>query len=134
LAVAYKGVRDAEIASRDLEKSINDLVFVGLIFLEDPVREEAKEAIQTCYRAGMRPIIITGDHGLTAKAVANKLGLNIRNENIMEGRDLEKCRTRSLPKNREYPNLCPGGAEAQIENCQSLARAGGGGGDDRRRD
>ncbi len=101
LAVAYKGVRDAEIASRDLEKSINDLVFVGLIFLEDPVREEAKEAIQTCYRAGMRPIIITGDHGLTAKAVANKLGLNIRNENIMEGRDLEKMSDAQFAKKIE---------------------------------
>jgi len=54
------------------------------------VREEAKEAIQTCYRAGMRPIIITGDHGLTAKAIAKKLGIDVGNENIMEGKDLEK--------------------------------------------
>lgn len=90
LAAAYKGVRESDVAAGDFKKSVNELIFIGLIFLEDPVREEAKEAIQTCYRAGMRPIIITGDHGLTAKAIANKLGLNVENENIMEGKELEK--------------------------------------------
>jgi Ca2+-transporting ATPase len=90
LAAAYKGARESDVAAGDFKKSVNGLVFAGLIFLEDPVREEAKEAIQTCYRAGMRPIIITGDHGLTAKAIANKLGIDVGSENIMEGKDLEK--------------------------------------------
>lgn len=90
LAAAYREVRAAEATADDFKKSVADLVFIGLIFLEDPVREEAKEAIQTCYRAGMRPIIITGDHGLTAKAIAKKLGIDVGNENIMEGKDLEK--------------------------------------------
>jgi len=58
--------------------------------LEDPIRQEAKQAIQTCYQAGMRPIIVTGDHRLTAKAIANQLGFNVKDENILEGKDLEK--------------------------------------------
>ncbi len=90
LAAAYREVRAADVAAADLKKSVADLVFIGLVFLEDPVREEAKEAIQTCYRAGMRPIIITGDHGLTARAVAGRLGLDVAAKNIMEGKELEK--------------------------------------------
>lgn len=87
LGVAYKNIQSQKL---NLKESINNLIFTGFIFLEDPIRKEAKKAIQTCYQAGMRPIIVTGDHKLTAKSIANKLGLNIKDENILEGRDLEK--------------------------------------------
>lgn len=87
LGVAYKNIQSQNI---NLKESINDLIFTGFIFLEDPIRKGAKQAIQKCYQAGMRPIIVTGDHKLTAKSIANKLGLNIKDENILEGRDLEK--------------------------------------------
>ena len=87
LGVAYKKQGPAE---GNLQEKINDLTFLGFIFLEDPIRENAKEAIQTCHRAGMKPIIITGDHKLTAKAIVNKLGFNVKEKNILEGKDLEK--------------------------------------------
>lgn len=72
------------------EADLIDMVFVGLIALHDPIRKEAKEAINTCRKAGMRPIIVTGDHRLTAQAVAKELGLPANPENIIEGRDLER--------------------------------------------
>ncbi|HNZ86622.1 MAG TPA: HAD-IC family P-type ATPase [bacterium] len=87
LGVAYKNIENQKI---NLKESINDLIFAGFIFLEDPIRKSAKQAIQTCYQAGMRTIIITGDHKLTAKSVANKLGLKIEDKNILEASDLEK--------------------------------------------
>jgi Ca2+-transporting ATPase len=50
-------------------EKINSLIFVGLIGLKDPLRKDVKKAILTCKEAGMRPIIVTGDHLLTAKAI-----------------------------------------------------------------
>ncbi len=72
------------------DDDINDLNFLGLVVLKDPLRAKAKEAIKTCQQAGMRPVIITGDHKLTAKAVANELGLHVKDKNILEGKDIEK--------------------------------------------
>ncbi|HOO47891.1 MAG TPA: HAD-IC family P-type ATPase, partial [Candidatus Paceibacterota bacterium] len=66
------------------------------IYLEDPVRESAKDALRICFEAGMKPIIITGDNKLTAKAVANKLGLKAEDENILEGKELDKLSDEEL--------------------------------------
>ncbi|MDP3052120.1 MAG: HAD-IC family P-type ATPase, partial [bacterium] len=71
------------------EEHLIDLVFVGFIALKDPLRKDAKEAIQLCRRAGMRPIIVTGDHKLTAQAIARELGLPAEEKNIIEGFELE---------------------------------------------
>jgi Ca2+-transporting ATPase len=95
LGVAYK---EQKTKTTELEKEISDLTFLGLIYLEDPVRKTAKEAIQTCYRAGMRPIIITGDHKLTARAVMIKLGFKVGEENTLEGKDLDKMSDEELDK------------------------------------
>ncbi|OGZ18726.1 MAG: hypothetical protein A2175_00355 [Candidatus Nealsonbacteria bacterium RBG_13_42_11] len=90
LGTAYKKTDSLRLTARNQEESVNDLIFAGFIYFEDSIRKEAAEAIQTCYQAGMRPIIITGDHKLTAKAIANKLGLNVKDKNILEGKDLEE--------------------------------------------
>ncbi|MFH1326223.1 MAG: HAD-IC family P-type ATPase [Candidatus Falkowbacteria bacterium] len=79
-------------------EDVKDLEFLGLVTLKDPLRASAKEAIKTCQTAGMRPIIITGDHKLTAKAVANELGLNVKDKNILEGKDIEKLTDKQLQK------------------------------------
>ncbi|PIS17470.1 MAG: ATPase [Candidatus Nealsonbacteria bacterium CG09_land_8_20_14_0_10_42_14] len=90
VATAYKKIQKTKGQSRNLEKEINDLTFVGFIGLKDPLREEAKEAIASCKKAGMRPIMVTGDHVLTAKVIGRELGLRTKKENIIEGKDLEK--------------------------------------------
>lgn len=98
LGVAYKKIPGWTFGSFDLKEAVSELVFVGFVYLEDPIRPQAKEAIQTCFRAGMRPIIITGDHKLTAKAVANKLGLKVNDDNILEGWEMEKMSDKQLSK------------------------------------
>ena len=85
LAVAYKNT-----SINRIDKNEHDLVFIGLIYLEDPIRESAKDAIKECYKAGIRPIIVTGDYSLTAKSIANKIGLNVVDGEILEGKDLDK--------------------------------------------
>ena len=88
LALAYKEVES--LKEKISEKDLDDMTFVGFIALHDPVRPKAKKAIDICRQAGMRPIIVTGDHELTAKAIAEKVGFKISGENVLEGKDLEK--------------------------------------------
>ncbi len=67
----------------------NNLTFIGFIALKDPLRPEAKETISICRNAGIRPIIITGDHKLTAKAIGKEVGLNVKKEGIATGEVLD---------------------------------------------
>ena len=83
---------------KKLEDLCRDLVFVGFIGLRDPLRKETKEAIKICKKAGMRPILVTGDHLLTAKAVAKELGLKTKKENIIEGKELDELSDEEFQK------------------------------------
>lgn len=98
--LAQKGLRiiaSAYKESSSLEQ-INNLIFLGFITLKDPIRPEVKEAIKICQESGIKPIIVTGDHKLTAKSVAQELGFKISNENILEGRDLDELSDRDFDK------------------------------------
>jgi len=86
LRVIALGYKKAE----SLKQGLQDLTFVGFIGLKDPLRKEAKEAIKICKKAGLKLIIVTGDHLLTARAIGRELGLKTEDENIIEGKDLDK--------------------------------------------
>ena len=73
LAFAWKGMEEQE--PREAEWVESALIFAGLCGMMDPPRKEAKEAIHVCLGAGIRPIMITGDHPLTAKAIGEELGI-----------------------------------------------------------
>jgi len=96
VAAAYRKVTETGFLS--IEGLCKDLIFLGFITLKDPVRKEVKEAMKVCREAGMKPIIVTGDHKLTAKAVAEELGFKIKEENILEGRDLDKLSDKEFEK------------------------------------
>jgi Ca2+-transporting ATPase len=81
LAVAYKSAEQIEDAERDM-------VFLGLVGMIDPPRAEARAAIQTCGQAGIKPVMITGDHPLTAQAIARELGL-LKTGRVVTGVELE---------------------------------------------
>ena len=83
LGVAYKDTNE----NSDFQK---DLIFVGLIGMIDPPREGVKEAVETCKKAGIKTIMITGDHIATAKAIARKLGILNKGELAITGADLDK--------------------------------------------
>jgi len=88
LAMAYRevGPEVEEITHRDLE---GDLVIAGLQGMIDPPREEVVEAVKGCKQAGVRVIMITGDHAVTAQAIARKLGIGGENPQTMTGREIE---------------------------------------------
>ena len=97
IAMAYKVIpkdRSLNISFEETniesKKILREAVFAGFVTLHDPIRRGVKEAVRTCKKAGMNPIIITGDHKLTAKAIAQELELNAKEDNILEGDDLDK--------------------------------------------
>jgi len=97
VASAYKKLK-IKNEKLKIEEEIKHLAFLGFITLKDPIRKEVKEAIKICKKAGMKPIIVTGDHKLTAKAVAEELGFKIKKENILEGKDLDKLSDEDFEK------------------------------------
>lgn len=91
------GVARSKITNSSLPENQHDLEFefLGLILLEDPVRESVPSSVSECIQAGIRVIIITGDHAGTAKAVASKIGLHDHKESIT-GDELEKLTEEEL--------------------------------------
>jgi len=100
LATAYKKIQtdSSQLSTSKLEQLVDELTLVGFIVLHDPLRAEVKKAIKTCQEAGMRPIIVTGDHKLTARAIAEDLGLPAKERDILEGQDLDKISDGELRK------------------------------------
>jgi len=100
LAVAYKELDEVptNYSSQTLE---NNLTFVGLIGLIDPPREESKNAIAICKKAGVKTVMITGDHVVTATAIAKELGILINDEEAISGVELAKMEEATLRKNIE---------------------------------
>ncbi|KYC46489.1 MAG: Copper-exporting P-type ATPase B [Candidatus Methanofastidiosum methylothiophilum] len=88
LAMAYKRVPKDKISLED--KDISDLTFVGAQGMMDPPRKEAIDAIEKCKTAGIRPIMITGDHALTAKAVARQLKIGDGEEGVLTGKEISE--------------------------------------------
>lgn len=88
LGVAYKEITEVpeELTSEDIE---NHLTFVGLVGMIDPPRQEVKEAVAQCYEAGIRPVMITGDHKLTAVAIAKELNIFRSGDLAMTGSELD---------------------------------------------
>lgn len=96
LAFAYKQVNVNQETS--LNEELNNLTFIGFIALKDPLRKEAKETFNLAKQAGIRAIIVTGDHKLTAKAVVSELGLNVDEKNIIDGSELDSLSDEELDK------------------------------------
>ena len=102
IAVAFKDVTElpSKIDSSTIE---NNLTFVGLIGMIDPPREGVKEAVKICKTAGIKTVMITGDHLETAKAIAKDLGILNNGEKAITGQELDKMTQEQLEKNiKEY--------------------------------
>jgi len=96
VACAYRKIADED--SSVLDKLAKELVFVGFIALKDPVRVDAQEAINQIRKAGVRPVIITGDHRQTALAVAQEVGMDVGSKDVLEGDQIEKMSSAQLMK------------------------------------
>jgi Ca2+-transporting ATPase len=104
LACAYKNY-GSEVKYQNLAELVKDVTLVGFIALKDPVRKDAKETIALTKKAGIRTIIVTGDHKLTAKTIAEEIGLIAEEKNIMEGKDLETISDADLREKAKYISI-----------------------------
>jgi Ca2+-transporting ATPase len=102
--LAKQGMRVLGIACRSLEnlpeaqqeqQVEQDLIFIGLVGMIDPARSEVKDAVQTCNQAGIRTMMITGDHPLTARYIARELGMEV-GDVVLTGQDLEQMEPAKL--------------------------------------
>ena len=101
LRVIAVGYRDLEYVNKENINLENNLVFVGLIGMIDPPREGVREAIKTCKRAGIKTVMITGDHIATAKAIAKELGILDLGDKAITGENLDNISDNELMKNIE---------------------------------
>ena len=92
IAVAYKKINNVSNIDED------DLTFVGLIGMIDPPREGVKEAVATCRRAGIKTVMITGDHIATAKAIASELGILKTADLAITGQELSLIPQKTLER------------------------------------
>ena len=100
LGFAYKEL-NAIPGEEEIKQIEKDLIFIGMVGMIDPPREEAKEAVKKCKTAGIKPIMITGDHKLTATAIAKQLGILENDTEAITGAELEQLPQSELEKNIE---------------------------------
>ena len=117
-AMAKNGVRVLGLAYRSIGADAldqpktyeQDLIFLGMASMLDPVRPEAVESVWICKQAGIRPVMITGDHPLTAVAIAKELGLTT-NETFLTGQDIERMsveeRNARIPEISVFARVSP---------------------------
>jgi len=98
LACAYKTI-NATPNKIDVDNIEQDLIFLGLTGMIDPPREEVKDAVKLCRSAGIRPVMITGDHMDTARAIALDLGLLDQNGTVISGMELDAMTEEELDEN-----------------------------------
>jgi Ca2+-transporting ATPase len=125
--LASEALRVLAVASRpvtDLEEAERGLTLLGLVGMMDPPRAEARDAIRQCVEAGIRVVMITGDHPLTANAVARELGL-LRGGRVVTGAELERLHDDALAREVEgidvYARVSP---EHKLRVVDALQRQG----------
>ncbi|GMK43105.1 calcium-translocating P-type ATPase, SERCA-type [Paenibacillus glycanilyticus] len=124
LGLAYRDIRSGEATETESDVECQ-LVFVGLTGMIDPPRREVRDAIATCRRAGIKTVMITGDHQLTAEAIAHQLGIMPRDGVALSGSQLENMTDDQLDKHVDniyvYARVSP---EHKLRIVKSLQRKG----------
>ncbi|MFC4598834.1 calcium-translocating P-type ATPase, SERCA-type [Cohnella hongkongensis] len=124
LGMAYRDVKGHE-GCESSEQAESGLIFVGLTGMMDPPRKEVKEAIYKCRQAGIKTVMITGDHGTTAEAIAKTLGIIGREGRVITGTELSAMSDEELEKIADdvnvYARVSP---EHKLRIVQALQRRG----------
>ena len=103
LGSAYKKIE--QVAFDERESIEEKLIFIGLVGMIDPPREEVKEAIKVTKKAGIRTVMITGDHRDTAFAIAKELGIAADKSEVIDGETLESLTEEQLIEKSEHTNV-----------------------------
>ncbi|AFY53777.1 cation transport ATPase [Rivularia sp. PCC 7116] len=122
LGFAYKPLLEKPPENSD-EQCEQELVWLGLVGMLDAPRPEVRESVRECREAGIRPVMITGDHQLTAKAIATDLGIADSDDKVLIGKELQRMSDAELEKNVDnvsiYARVSP---EHKLRIVQALQR------------
>ncbi len=122
LAFAYKTAENGSISLEDE----NDFTFIGLTAMTDPPREESANAVHDCIRAGIKPVMITGDHKLTARAIAEEIGIYKKGDLCVEGVELDNMSDEELAEKLEsisvYARVSPANKIRIVEHWQKKGK------------
>ncbi len=98
--MAKKALRVLGVAINDkLDNPEENMIFVGLVGMIDPPRPEVKDAVKICYSAGLRPLMITGDHADTAASIAEEIGILREGDKVITGAELQKMSDQEFIEN-----------------------------------
>ncbi|MFM7560866.1 cation-translocating P-type ATPase [Cylindrospermopsis raciborskii] len=124
LGLAYKPLREIPPEASE-DTSENELVWLGLVGMLDAPRPEVRAAVAECRQAGIRPIMITGDHQLTARAIAVDLGIADKDARVVTGQDLQRMSDKEIEDQVDlvsiYARVSP---EHKLRIVQALQRRG----------
>jgi P-type Ca2+ transporter type 2C len=124
LGFAYKPLMEVPPEGSD-ETSEQELVWLGLVGMLDAPRPEVRAAVEECRQAGIRPVMITGDHQLTARAIATDLGIANEGDRVLTGQELQRMSDQELEQNVDvvsiYARVAP---EHKLRIVQALQRRG----------
>jgi Ca2+-transporting ATPase len=107
IAFANRRWRDASAPRGSVEEVECDMTFLGLVGLLDPPRPEVREAVALCRRAGITPVMITGDHPATARTIARRLGFIEDGDSVVTGRELREMSDNAPPAAGSVPVAPP---------------------------
>jgi len=96
IGFAYKLVENSKILGSDPEDVERDMTFLGFVGMWDPPRPGVKEAIEAARKAGIKVVMVTGDHRVTAVAIAKEIGMEVTEKSVLEGRELENISDEEL--------------------------------------
>ncbi|OUL25015.1 cation-translocating P-type ATPase [Nostoc sp. 106C] len=120
MGAAFRPLRDHQ----DWEETEQDLIFIGMVGMNDPARPEIRDAVLTCKQAGIRPLMVTGDHPLTARFIAHEVGITADN-NVITSDELEQLSTEELLNVLENVSVYTRfSSEHKFEIVQALQRQG----------
>ncbi len=119
IAVAYKEI-DEMPGTLDSDTLENDLAFMGLVGMIDPPRPEARDAVAVCRKAGIKPVMITGDHVITASAIARELGILEEGDEAITGAELDRMNDTEFEKRVRHISVY---ARVSPENKIRIVRA-----------
>ncbi|MEH2408811.1 cation-translocating P-type ATPase [Nostoc sp.] len=124
LGFAYKPLAQIPPEGSD-ETSEQGLVWLGLVGMLDAPRPEVRAAVQECRNAGIRPVMITGDHQLTARAIATDLGIAQEGDRVLTGQELQRMTDQELEQNVDLVNIYARvSPEHKLRIVQALQRRG----------
>ncbi|NLY39800.1 MAG: HAD-IC family P-type ATPase, partial [Firmicutes bacterium] len=120
LGMAYKELPPDTDLKQVKDELETDLIFIGLCGMIDPPRPEAREAVKLCRKAGIKPVMITGDHAATAMAIARDLGILAEGDTVLTGRELDQMDDEEL---KEVVRSCSVYARVSPEHKVRIVKA-----------